>query len=243
MVEEKANKRGVGLAVVLILCVIFTVVLFVIYSQPTFHSDIDALFNLCIDFFVEVWNTKLVWAILMLVGALVVPLIGIFAITPLDAVLSCIPSGSFLSERVKLCFDYTPGVRFLPGLVTILYFIVASIASGGKKADFDPDSYYPFSQQYCATEWINWVYMLLVTFSLMLVVAEAFVNAGFFGALVHIPIMIAANLYLILLALAIMFVAITILGFLGKLMMFVVVAFASAIALKPQTEKRYVKNS
>lgn len=60
--------------------------------------------------------------------------------------------------------------------------------------------------------------MVLAVFAVFLIVAEGIVNAGWLGMVIHIPLVLAANVYLVVLFVGIMFVAVTLLGFIGKLL-------------------------
>lgn len=218
-IEKQEKTRKIGLAVTLGCCLIGTIVTLIIFSQPGFHENTDNLFRSLISYFVNLWNTA-PWGIVILIGALAVPLLGLFAVDPLDRITRRIPSGGFLLDHVKLSFEIKPGLRFLPAFMVIIYFVIGSFMLGdGNIVDFDPDSYNPFAYQYSAGEWVNWCFMVLTVFALFLIIAEGIVNAGALGIIIHIPVVLAANIYLTVLMVGIMFAAVTILGFIGKLFM------------------------
>lgn len=83
--EKQEKTRKIGLAVTLGCCLIGTIVTLIIFSQPGFHENTDNLFRSLISYFVNLWNTA-PWGIVILIGALAVPLLGLFAVDPLDRI-------------------------------------------------------------------------------------------------------------------------------------------------------------
>lgn len=218
IVEKQEKVRKIGSMIVLGCCFIGTVVMLILFSQPGFHENTDNMFRQIISFFVELWYT-MPWGIILLISGLVVPLVGLLATSPLDRLTRRIPFCDLPLNYVRLSFEYHPGLRFLPAFVTIVYLVTGAFMQGADSGtDFDPDSYNPFAYQYSAGEWVNWCFMVLAVFAVFLIVAEGIVNAGWLGMVIHIPLVLAANVYLVVLFVGIMFVAVTLLGFIGKLL-------------------------
>lgn len=217
-IDLLARAQRIGTAITLLCCAVGTVVALILFSTPDFHENTDAFFKGLIDFLVEYFNTG--WGgLLLIAGALAVPLLAILVLPLWDMLMTRIPLGDFLENHVGLCFDRHPGLRFLPAFITAIYFLIASFMGD---ADFNPESYNPFAQQYSAGEWVNFVYMVLVVFSLLLVIAESAVSAGFWGMLLHIPVILAANIYIAVIVAELMFVATALLGFIGQIVAVVV---------------------
>lgn len=174
--QDKARKTGLG--IVLGCCLVGTVVMLILFSQPDFHENTDNVFRQIISFFVGLWNT-MPWGIILLISSLVVPLLGLLAVSPLDRLTRRIPFCDLPLNHVKLSFEYTPGLRFLPAFVTMIYLVIGAFMQGADSGtDFDPDTYNPFAYQYSAGKWVNWCFMVLAVFARFLVIAEGIVNAG-----------------------------------------------------------------
>lgn len=242
---EKQHSRRVGTAITLACCAAATIAMLAVFSRPYHHEKTDALFKQLIDFFVELWNT-MPWGIVILAGALIVPLLGLLALPFWDILTRRAPAGSFLFDNVGLSFENRAGLRFVPSFLTIIYFIIAAFMKGADSSmSFDPPGYFPFTQSYSAGEWLNFVFVTLMLFSLFLVIAEGVISAGPWGMLIHIPVIIAANIYLIVLMTAIMFVAVTLFGFIGKIIMSAIaltfVGGISAVAQRNVPKVRYIE--
>lgn len=239
---EQRSSRPVGTIITLACCVGCTIGVLAAFSAPGHHERTDALFRSLIDFFVGVWNT-MPWPIVMLAGALVFPILGLL-LSRWDRLTRNIPSGMFLYERVGLSMEERTGLRFIPSFLMMLYLLIAAFMQGADSTvSFDPPSYFPFGQEYGAGEWLNFIFMTLIVFSLFLIIAEGIVNAGPVGAIVHIPVILTANVYLTLLAVGIMFVCVALLGFIGKVIMAVMTLalWGAFAAITPRTEIRYIE--
>lgn len=239
---EQKNSRPVGVILTLACCIAGTVGILAAFSVPGHHENTDALFKSLIDFFVGLWNT-MPWGIVMLAGALVFPILGLL-LSRWDRLTRKIPSGEFLYDRVGLSFERRAGLRFIPSFLMMLYLIIAAFMQGADSSvGFDPPGYFPFGQNYSAGEWLNFIFVTLVVFSLLLIIAEGVISAGPVGALLHISMILIANVYLTMLMVGIMFVCVSLLGFIGKVIMAVIAAvFCGALtAIKPKTEIRYIE--
>lgn len=243
MKEERSGRAG--LIITLIICAVGTIALMAFFSRPEHHEKTDELFRKLIAFFVSAWNT-MPWGIVMLAGGLVVPLFGILVLPPFDRLTRRAPAGSFLYDNVGLHFESSIGLRFLPSLLMSLYLIIAAFMQGADaNMSFDPPSYFPFGQEMGAGQWLNLIFMALTLFSLLLVCAEGIISAGPFGMIVHIPVILAANVYIVVLMAGIMFVCVTLLGFIGKLIVSAIAlscfSTVSAVTVKHRTEIRYIE--
>ena len=108
--------------------------------------------------------------------------------------------------------------------------IIAAFMQGADESmNFDPPGYFPFGQELSAGQWLNLVFVALTVFSLLL----------------HIPVILAANVYITALMAGIMFVCVTVFGFIGKIIISAIVlscfGTASAAAAKHRTEIRYIE--
>lgn len=241
----KQDKGRTGLIITLIICAAGTAALLAFFSRSDHHEQTDELFKGLIAFFVAAWNT-MPWGIVILAGGLAVPLIGILALPPFDRLTRRAPAGSFLYDRVGLHFEYSAGLRFLPSLLMSLYLIIAAFMQGADESmNFDPPGYFPFGQELSAGQWLNLVFVALTVFSLLLVCAEGAISAGPLGMLLHIPVILAANVYITALMAGIMFVCVTVFGFIGKIIISAIVlscfGTASAAAARHRTEIRYIE--
>lgn len=240
----KQDRTGrTGLIITLIICAAGTAAVLAFFSHPEHHEKTDELFRRLISFFVTAWNT-MPWGIVILAGGLVVPLLGIIVLPHFDELTRCAPAGSLLYDNVGLCFETSPGLRFLPSLLTSLYLIIAAFMQGAEAdMSFDPPSYFPFGQELSAGQWLNVIFMALTVFSLLLVCAEGVISAGPFGMILHIPVILAANVYIAVLVTGIMFVGVTLLGFVGKVIVSAIVltCFGTAARRRTKTEIRYIE--
>lgn len=244
---EKQHSRMVGVIITLVCCAAGTIGMLAAFSLPNHHENTDALFKKLIDFFVGLWNT-MPWGIVLLAGALIVPLLGLLALPFLDRLTRRAPAGSFLYDNVGLSLENRPGLRFVPSFLTVIYFIIAAFLQGADSSvSFDPPGYFPFTQSYSAGEWLNFVFVTLTLFSLFLVIADGVISAGPWGLLIHIPVILAANVYLVVLMTAIMFVVVTLFGFVGKILMtavaLVFIGGVSAVTQRKKTEVRYIERN
>ena len=238
---QTEKTRNTGLFIVLLCCLVGTIIALIFFSAPNFHENIDILFQDAISWVDGMWNSGTAAPFILLGCGIAFPILGALAVTPLDSLLRCLPMGEFLTSRVKLGFDDAPGVRFLPAFLFIIYFIVGAFINGANSdADFNVENYNPFLQQYTAAEWVNWVFVVLAVFSLLLIIAEGVVNAGPIGVLIHLPIVIVANIYIVVLAVIILFVAVTLLGFIGKILAVALVLPFLGACVRPKTEIRYI---
>ncbi len=196
---EEAKKivrgRKLALAVTIVLCILGTIGALMLFSQPNFHENADK-FARSIITPVTGWLNTMPWALFVFFGAALVIVLGFIALKPLDRLTRRIPSGEFLLDHVDLSFEGRKGIlRFLPGIVTTLYFAVgAYLRVLDPETDFDPESYNPLSQEYGLGEWANWLFMVLAVFTLLLVIAEGIVNGGPLGIVLHIPLIVLANI-------------------------------------------------
>lgn len=205
------KNRKIGLMITLALCALGTVITLVMFSREGFHQRADELFKWLVERLAEFFNNGY-GGYIILAGALVVPLGTLFLLPAIDALARCAPAGSFLLDRVGLYFGNCCGIRFLPAFSVSVYFIIAGfMRSGDKTMDFDPESYNPFAP-HGAGEWLNIVFMALTIFALLVVIAEGVIAAGPWGMIIHIPLVLAANVYFVALVTAIMAVAANLFG-------------------------------
>lgn len=193
--KKIVGRRRLALAVTIICCFLGTIGALMLFSRPDFHENADKFARSIITPVTE-WLNTMPWALIVFFGAALVIVLGFIALKPLDRLTRRIPSGEFLLEHVGLSFEGRKGIlRFLPGIVTTLYFAVgAFLRFLDPETDFNPESYNPLSQQYGLGEWANWLFMVLVVFTLLLVIAEGIVNGGPLGIIVHIPLIVLANI-------------------------------------------------
>lgn len=204
--EKLEKRRRNGLFISLSVCVVSTVIVLILFSREGFHQQTDELFRLLIEQLTAFWNTGY-GGIILLVCGLLVPLAELFLLPIIDSLTRRAPAGSFLSNNIKLNFELCGGLRFLPGFLVIIYFIIAGfMRNSDKSISFDPDSYSPFVS-HSAGEWLNICFMALTIFSLVLIIIEGIVAAGPWGMLIHLPLTLAANIYFVVLVCAIMFIA------------------------------------
>ena len=237
--EKQKRSSCAGIWITLLCCAVITAGLLILFSQRDFHQNTDNMFRELINFSVTAWNT-MPWGIVILISALALPLIGALALTPWDTLMRSAPGGRFLYDRIGLSFDGRPGLRFIPAFLTIVYLIVAGfMRNADSSVSFDP-VYNPF-MQHSAGEWLNIIFVTLTVFSLLLITAEGIINAGPFGMLLHIPVIMTANVFLVLLTVAILFVGVNLLGILWQIIMAIILMplFILMLALGKQQPKRF----
>lgn len=123
----------------------------------------------------DVSKLKLWHFIICLVLAAVVPLLS-----ALDGLLRKLPLGELISGRVKMSlFDKVPIFRFLP-LVALMLFM--TVGATFLQPQFKRDA-----------PWVSYLLFGFLVFSVLLLLIEAVINAGLFGALIHIPLLLAGN--------------------------------------------------
>lgn len=214
IIEDSSEKtRKIGLLITLAVCAVGTIIALIFFSQEGFHQRTDALFGwfaeLLADFFNNGWG-----GFVVLAGALVVPLVTLLLLPAIDVLTRLAPAGGFLLNHVKLNFENHSGVRFLPSFLVSIYFIIGSfMRNDDKMISFDPDNYNLFAG-HGAGERLNIIFMALTVFSLLLIIAEGIISAGPWGMIIHIPLVLAANVYFVALVTAIMAFIANILGIL-----------------------------
>lgn len=241
-VKKVIGRRRLALVITLVCCFICTVATLAVFSRPNHHSNIDAFFKGVLDFFTKAWNTG-PWGFVILGGGVAIPLVSLLVIPRWDVLTRRAPGGSFLYDNVGLCFERRIGFRFIPAFLTILYLVIAAFMRRfDNSASFDPPSYFPFGQHYSGGEWLNLVFVTLTVFSIFLVIAEGVISSGPWGMIIHIPVILAANVCLVAAMTAIMFVVVTLLGFLGQLIMaFIALSALGGMNIKTKTEYRYIE--
>ena len=123
----------------------------------------------------DVSALKLWHFIVCLVLAAAVPLLS-----ALDGLLRKLPLGELISGRVKMSlFDRIPIFRFLP-LVALLLF--STVGATFLQPQFKRDA-----------PWVSYLLFGFLVFSVLLLLIDAVINAGIFGALIHIPLLLAGN--------------------------------------------------
>lgn len=241
--EKQKSPYAVGTAVTLACCAVGTAAALVLFSQPGFHEQTDEFFRQAIDFFVKLWNT-MPWGFVILGCALAVPLLGLLALPYWDILTRRAPGGSFFYDRARPCLEINAGLRFLPAFLIIIYFVIAAFMQESDSGmSFDPASYIPFAESYAPGEILNFVFVTLTLFSLLLVISDGIISAGPWGMLLHIPVILAANVFLAVLMTGIMFVCVTLLGFIGKMLMTAIALgiLIGAYVLSPRTNTIIIK--
>lgn len=123
----------------------------------------------------DVSALKLWHFIVCLVLAAAVPLLS-----ALDGLLRKLPLGELISGRVEMgLFDKVPIFRFMP-LVALTLFL--TVGAAFLKPQFKRDA-----------PWVSYLLFGFLVFSVLLLLIEAVINAGIFGALIHIPLLLAGN--------------------------------------------------
>lgn len=154
----------------------------------------------------DVSTLKLWHFIVCLVLAAAVPLLS-----ALDGLLRKLPLGELISGRVKMSlFDKVPIFRFVP-LVALTLFL--TIGTSFLQPQFKRTA-----------PWVSYLLFGFMVFSVLLLLIEAVINAGIFGALIHIPLLIAGNVGLfVAFVMAITGVVMAAAGVIGILAAFLVI--------------------
>ena len=242
MEEKQEQPHTAGTVIAMLCCAAGTAALLISFSRPDFHAQTDESFRRLIDWSVKLWNT-MPWGFVILGCALSLPLLGLLALPAWGRLTRKAPGGSFLYDRARPCFERTAGIRFLPSFLVVFYFIIAAFMQGADQSmSFDPPGYIPLSGDYSAGEILNVIFMALTVFSVLLIVADGVISAGPWGMLLHIPVILAGNVFLALLMTGIMFVSVTLLGFFGKILMMLIAGsiFVAGIKFSYIAQGKYI---
>lgn len=222
--KQSYGKRKLFCVITVLLCLMGTIGILILFSRPDHHKNIDAFFKRIIDYFHELSMTP--WILVPFAVALFFFILTIGFLSKIDKSTRCIPSGSFLYKRVGLSFENHIALRFLPAFITLGYFFCGGIMAFFEKGiSFDPQSYFPLLVLNGEGEVLNFVYVILCSFSVCLVVADGIISSGPLGAILHIPTVIVANIFLILAGVAIAFVLITLVGVVFKVIISIIFIF------------------
>lgn len=222
--KQSFGKRKLFCAITVLLCLIGTTSILILFSRPNYHKNIDAFFKGIIDYFLELSLTP--WILVPFVVALFFFILTIVFLSKIDKSARRMPSGSFLYKRVGLCFENHIALRFLPAFITMVYFICGGVmAFFEKEISFNPQSYFPIPILNGSGELLNFIYVTLCAFSLFLVAAEGIISSCPIGAVLHIPAVMVANIFLILAGVTIAFVFINLISALFQIAAAVLVIF------------------
>lgn len=219
------KKRNIGLLITLTACLVGTIITLIAFSREEFHQQTDDWFKELGNQLVEYWNTGY-GGILILVCGLIFPIAGVCLLPRLDRLTRRFPLGNVVYSNVKLSFENYPSLRFIPSFLVSTYFIIAAFMRNyDNAASFNPQNYSPFAQ-HTAGEWLNVIFMTLAIFSILLIVAEGISSAGIWGMILHIPVIILANILFTTLIVVIMFVFNILFGlFVSALLLSIVMPF------------------
>lgn len=223
-IQKFVRRRKFGTVMTVLACLFGTICVLALFSRPDHHSKTDAFFKKMIDLYHRVDGT--LWSLVLVAVGILLVVVSIRFLPQFDQFTRRAPGGSFLYDRVGLCFEERKGLRFLPALVGIVYFVLAALLRWhDEELSFDPPTYFPIGQHYSSGEWLNFVFVTLGVFLILLVVAEAIISAGPWGAIVHLAVILPLNIYALVTVLSVLYAVIQLVGFFVQLVFVLIAAF------------------
>ena len=223
-IQKFVRRRKLGTVITVLVCLLGTICVLALFSRPAHHNETDSFFRMVLDFYNNKVNGTYWLLAVYVVGVLLLLVVVLGFLTRFDKFARRARGGSFLYDRVGLCFEGRMGLRFLPALVGVVYFVLAAVMRAQNEVmNFDPPTYFPIGQHYSAGQWLNFAFVTLEVFLILLVVADAFISAGPWGAIVHLAVILPLNVYAMVTVLGILYEVVQLVGFIVQLV-FVLIA-------------------